>query len=509
MACPAGLTSQAGSLSASACKCPAGWSLVNGVCTGVSIGGPLDSRNAGTSAALICPRNYAPVNGSCSLCPAFTGTSSKGAQTCAPRHYQMVRLSGLQAPFNGLWTITRNFAPGSYPIYNKGPFYLQMWPAQKAWYITDCAVYSTSCAYFASFAGTLGKPLQQIGSGSYAICDPDAPAYDYAGRRVCYCSGGLTSDSATNGYICVPCAKGSYHADATQDDTCVACAGANTTVFAGANSSSACISASSIAAPLTSCSGGKLSVYDASGSVSCRCPPATTDVSGACTDVNECAASNACQYGCANSYASFSCYCPAGQALASNGLNCTSCPASMYGNGTACLACPAHQVASADGASCACAYTQTPGGDCLPPSSVSVAISSSLSLTLRLVRMQYPLWAGASGSSAALSPRLVDPSGSRTASPIYYATTSAVGGTDAYLYWALGGAWAATNAKAGAYWALDRNPALVTVANGSAATATTQRRRANGVICRHFVCVACAAPHCGALCLVCVPTISF
>lgn len=56
------------------------------------------------------------------------------------------------------------------------------------------------------------------------------------------------------------------------------------------------------------------------------CPSGTscanTAGSFSCNDINECN-SNPCQFGCTNSYGSYSCYCDSGYALDANGLTCT------------------------------------------------------------------------------------------------------------------------------------------------------------------------------------------
>lgn len=472
-ACPAGRTSPAGSLSASACGCPVGWAAGgDGVCRGPSIGGPADTRNATSTGALVCPQNQAPVGGACSVCPLYSGTAAAGAQACALRHYARVVLAGVGGGWDGGWTATAEVTPGGYPVYQRdagGGYYLQLWPASsaKGWYVTSCASYGSGCPYYASFAATVGKALQAaLGSGSYALCGAGDAAYDYAGRRVCYCPAGQTPDAAgsSSGGACVPCPVGSYHAAGVQSDACVACAAGANTVYAGSNATGACVATGAVPAPLTTCTGGRVSTYTPAGTaVFCACPPGTTDggvAGGACVDVNECAAGNGgCAGTCVNAYGGYACGCPAGQALAADGRGCAACPAYMAGNGTHCVRCPEYTVAAPGGGpGCVCPYALAAGGSCLPPAAVSLTASTGLALTLSLARVQYVAVAGgASAPRGAAGPF-------RVASPVY---ATAVDGGGATLYWAHGGAWAA-NGASGAAWAVDRNPAVASAANGSA-----------------------------------------
>ena len=404
------------------------------------------------------------------MCPLYSAPSTVvGASSCTYRHMAKVVLSGTSY-YDGTYVATTQYTPNGAPIYKGPSYYAQSW--SDGWYITVGGTYDPTGLMYTYYPSAAGKTLQTVTANSYALCDADASAYDFASRRVCYCPGGQTPDATTG--LCTPCAKGSYHVTGTKDDACIACSGGTTTAQSGANATSQCLSSGSIPAPLTSCTGSKVSTYTQAGTtVFCQCPPGTTDVSGTCTDVNECATNNGgCSGSCVNSFGSFSCACGVGEAPgSSNASSCVACPPTHIStNGTACVRCSASRfhVASADGLSCVCPYPLV-GGACLPPGGLSLTSSSGLSMQLSLARLQYVSLPKPSNAPAGISGAY------SVASPVY--STADLGAT---LYWAHGGSWAA-NDNAGASWAIDSNPALVTAANGSAPV-TSARSSSYGAI---------------------------
>ena len=311
--CPNGsYTLTTGANSSTACgPCPAGYYILNGICTPCKYGTYNDKP--GQTACTPCP------NGSTSY--TLGATSSSSCLTCDPGSYLAITFwqgtPGLP-DFMPLSTYCETCDPGTYSAGGGA---------------TSC----TSCS-----AGTYSSTSGATSSSTCLTCE--AGSSSGAGASSCTtCAAGSYSPNA-GATSCTPCALGRYNPFTGQFTPCNLCPTGTYNDTTGAASYSAC----------TLCADGTYSKNEgATSKLAClSCAPGTYSTSGAA--------------GCT--------YCPKGTYSEVNGASaCISCPAGTYWWGSpsggstsysACTLCPAGTYSKTVGAISSSAFSSSTCTSC-------------------------------------------------------------------------------------------------------------------------------------------------